>query len=95
MFWYIVVVFFTAGLNGPAHFEENWHPKLVDGQMDECIVAGNNVLRYLNSRQANLKDEQFQVSCILADDMEDLVSIIQNQWTFEDAPIPGSYQISI
>lgn len=89
MLWYIVVVFFTAGLDGPAHFEQNWYPQQVVGGITECTVAGDNVLNYLRKQTRNLSGEMFEVACILALDTEDLANIIHDKWTFEDAPTFG------
>lgn len=86
MLWYVVVVFFAAGLSNPAHFEDQWYPRVINGDINECLVAGNNVLNYLGTHEANLKGEIYEVACIGASDMKELSDIIRKTWSFEPAP---------
>lgn len=83
MTWFLVVVFFTAGLEGPAHFEENWYPKPTPS-FEVCERAGNMLLNYLET-SINLQGEGFEVACINAPDYEGLAEEIRKQWTFGPA----------
>lgn len=89
MLWFLVVIFFTAGLDGPGHFEPNWYPQPVNGGLTECTIAGNRVLGYLRNQTRQLNGEMFEVACILAPDAEALSNLIHEKWTFEDAPPPS------